>query len=205
MDMYIYKKYNMYIHKEKQPKGGYNMTFSELRDTNSTLKTIPVKGNQYTPVSERIKAFRMMYPEGSIETEIVHFEDSKVIIKAIVKDPEGHTLATGHACEIEGSNNINRGSFVENCETSAIGRALGSIGIGIDTNVLSYEEKQSANNMNNRISRDEAAKLESELSDNQRKYIYDKFSIKALAELSQVQYDKVLKTLEARKTDKEIA
>jgi hypothetical protein len=62
------------------------------------------------------------------------------IIKAHIKDADGKLLATGTAYEKEGSSNINRTSYIENCETSAIGRALGFCGIGIDTSIASYEE-----------------------------------------------------------------
>ena len=53
-------------------------------------------------------------------------------------------MSTGIAYEVEGSSFINKTSFIENCETSAIGRALGNLGIGIDTSVASYEEVANA-------------------------------------------------------------
>ena len=41
---------------------------------------------------------------------------------------------------MQGSSNINKTSYVENCETSAIGRALAMLGIGIDTSIASANE-----------------------------------------------------------------
>ena len=69
-------------------------------------------------------------------------QDGTVTIKAIVKDNE-KILATGHAQEKEGSSFINKVSYIENCETSAVGRALGILGIGADTSVRSFDEMQS--------------------------------------------------------------
>ena len=56
----------------------------------------------------------------------------------------GRVVATGHAHEERGSSNINKTSFVENCETSAIGRALAMLGIGIDTSIASANEVEDA-------------------------------------------------------------
>ena len=57
---------------------------------------------------------------------------------------EGNVRATGYAYEKEGSTFINKTSYIENCETSAIGRALGIFGIGIDGSVASAEEVRNA-------------------------------------------------------------
>ena len=119
------------------------MNFADIRKANSTLKTIDVKGNAYTSVNERIKAFRMLFPEGTIETEILHMGDGVIVMKATVS-AEGKILATGTAHEKESSSYINKTSYVENCETSAVGRALGMLGIGIDTSVASAEEVENA-------------------------------------------------------------
>lgn len=119
------------------------MTFEELKKVNAQLKTMDIKGKTYVPVNERIKAFRMLYPDGSLVTEIVKYEDSVIIMKAIAFY-EGRVLATGYAKEVEGSSNINRTSALENAETSAVGRCLGLLGIGIDTSVASYEEVSNA-------------------------------------------------------------
>ena len=54
------------------------------------------------------------------------------------------TLGTGTAYEKESSSFINKTSYIENCETSAVGRALGMAGFGIDTSVASYEEVANA-------------------------------------------------------------
>jgi hypothetical protein len=57
---------------------------------------------------------------------------------------DGVLVATAHAYEKEGSSFINKTSYIENCETSAVGRALGIYGIGIDTSLASADEVANA-------------------------------------------------------------
>ena len=107
------------------------------------LKTVDIKGKKYVEVNERIRAFREMYPLGSIVTEMVSNEGGMCVFKAMII-VDNQCLATGHAYEKEGSTFINKTSYVENCETSAIGRALGAFGIGIDNSVASADEVANA-------------------------------------------------------------
>lgn len=112
-----------------------------MADTKTNkLKTVNIKGKDYVMVNERIKAFKELYPDYAIVTEIEHLGDGMCVIKAMVMDAEGNPKATGHAYEKEGSSPINKTSYIENCETSAVGRALGFMGIGIDTSICSAEE-----------------------------------------------------------------
>lgn len=110
------------------------------------LKTIEIKGKLYVEVNERIKYFRENYKEYSIITEIIKLEEGICVMKAQILDRAGIVLSTGHAYEKEDSTFINKTSYIENCETSAVGRALGNLGIGIDTSVASAEEVQNAIN-----------------------------------------------------------
>ena len=120
------------------------MTFEELQKANDTIKTTDVKGKQYAEVNQRIKAFRMVFPNGTIGTEIVSLQDGICVMKAVVCDEAGNTLGIGHAYEKEGNGFINQTSYIENCETSAVGRALGMCGFGIDVSVASKEEVENA-------------------------------------------------------------
>lgn len=93
----------------------------------------------YTTVASRIEAMRYVYGEMlRIETEVlVHPEwrpgistnDSVIVVRASILDATGAILATGHAEEIRGSNRMTETSALEVCETSAIGRALASLGL----------------------------------------------------------------------------
>ena len=127
------------------------ITYQDIDMANGALKTTDVKGKPYIEVNQRIKAFRMCYPNGSISTEILFLGDGVVTMKATVCNEEGHVLGTGTAQEKETSSFINKTSYIENCETSAVGRALGMCGFGIDTSVASAEEVQNAINNQEKI------------------------------------------------------
>lgn len=120
------------------------ITFEDIKKANETIVTTDVKGKEYAEVNQRIKAFRIVHPNGSIQTEIVSHSEGVIVFKAIIYDEEKHIIGTGHAQEKEGSTFINKTSYVENCETSAIGRALGMCGFGIDVAIASAEEVQNA-------------------------------------------------------------
>lgn len=120
------------------------ISYEQIKAVNAELKTTDVKGKDYAEVPQRVTAFRKLHPMGSIRTDIVSLEDGVCVIRAEVwtKDDEGNDilLGTGLAYEKEGSSFINKTSYIENCETSAVGRALGFCGIGIDTSIASAEE-----------------------------------------------------------------
>lgn len=124
------------------------MTFEELQKANQSIATTNIKGKEYAEVNQRIKAFRMLYPEGTIHTELISNADGVCVFKASVYANGDATinslLGTGHAYERESSSFINKTSYIENCETSAVGRALGMCGFGIDTSVRSAEEMNNA-------------------------------------------------------------
>jgi hypothetical protein len=133
------------------------MKFEDIKKVNETIITTDVKGKQYAEVNQRIKAFRMLYPEGTIETEIVGISDGVCIMRATISNTKVFydakedkvnsvktILGTGTAYEKENSTFINKTSYIENCETSAVGRALAMCGIGIDTSIASKEEVENA-------------------------------------------------------------
>ena len=108
------------------------------------LKSINIKGKQYVEVNERLRYFRENYKDWSLESSVIEKTENSIIIKATIKDNEGRVRATGLAEEIKGSTFINKTSYVENCETSAWGRALANLGIGIDVSVASFDEVANA-------------------------------------------------------------
>ena len=109
-----------------------------LKDNN--LKTTNIKGKEYVEVNERVKYFRNRFPNYALTTELVSITDELCIFKASVLNADNRVVSTGTAYEKEGSSYINKTSYIENCETSAVGRALGFFGIGIDTSVASADE-----------------------------------------------------------------
>ena len=110
-------------------------------DRNDALK-------DYVEVNVRIDKFHQKYPNGRIETEvnIIDAQPREVLVKASVfRDiTDMVPSATGHAHEVHGSSYINRTSFIENAETSAVGRALAILGFEIKKSVASREEVANA-------------------------------------------------------------
>lgn len=103
------------------------ITFEDIQKANETIKTTDIKGKDYAEVNQRIKAFRMLYPLGTIKTEMLSNENGTCIFKATVSTTVYGTneisefiLGTGTAYEKEGSSFINKTSYIENCETSAV-------------------------------------------------------------------------------------
>ena len=109
------------------------------------MKKIQIKGKDYIEVNERIKEFHKKYPDGSITTDLIEMTDRFITKTTVIPDatiPE--RKFTGIAYEKEDSTFINKTSALENCETSSVGRALGMLGIGIDTYLASYDEVANA-------------------------------------------------------------
>lgn len=131
-------------------------TWEQLAQANATIKTTPIKGKDYAEVPQRIKAFRSICPGGAIITEMLSNENGVCVFRATVYDEEKNIIGTGTAYENEKSSFINKTSYIENCETSAVGRALGMCGFGIDTSIASAEEVTNAiNNQNQQNAKNE--------------------------------------------------
>jgi hypothetical protein len=110
------------------------------------LKSINIKGNEYVMVHERIRAFHEKHPNGFFETEIIRLDEKGVLFKCTVYPncENQEIIYVAHAYERQGDTFINKTSHIENAETSAVGRALGMLGIGIDTSLASAEEVSNA-------------------------------------------------------------
>ena len=176
------------------------MNYIDLLEANSLIQKKEIKGKLYGEVSERIKAFRYLYPQGRIETELIYNENGRCIFRAKVFNEEGFLLGTGTAEEKEGSSFINNTSFIENCETSAVGRGLSMAGFAIGTTIMSYEELSNAElqqDMLKPIGELERKTLEGLIKQcQQRKIAYEKileeYNIKELKDLNKRQYGELL-------------
>lgn len=113
--------------------------YKQIEKANSEIKKTDIKGKEYAGVSERTIAFRKVYPNGRIETSIIDTDGEMVTMVAKVYNEEDKLIATGHASEVK-KGLVNSVSMLENCETSAIGRALGFCGFGIDSGIASEQE-----------------------------------------------------------------
>lgn len=150
-------------------KEDIKVSYEQIKKANEEIETIKLGAKGYAQVNERIKAYRKVYPTGSIITQIEEIREDYVRIRAEVRDEAGNIVSTGVASEMLTGDNkkdyINKTSMVENCETSAVGRALGFAGFGVDTAIASAEDiertKQSNKTFeiyNNMLIRDEEAK-----------------------------------------------
>ena len=128
------------------------------------MESIKIKGKDYIQVHERVAEFRRnpLYKSLSIETDIVVKNYSEltgdivknekvvgkkttrvldsIIIKCVIRNKDGNIVSTGYAQEEKTTSFVNETSFVENCETSAVGRALGFLGLGIKDSIASADE-----------------------------------------------------------------
>ena len=107
------------------------------------MKSIKIQGKDYIEVNERVKYFRELYPLGEILTHLESDNGEKCTFKAEIL-VDGVCVSTGHAYEMLNVGFVNKTSYIENCETSAVGRALGFLGIGIDTGIASADEVKNA-------------------------------------------------------------
>ena len=112
------------------------------------MKKINIKGKEYIPVNERLIHFNNQpkFKGWSIVESVVSIDDKEGIFKVTIVDDNGAEKASAHSQEYRDSSYINKTSFVENGFTSALGRALGYLGIGIDTSIASAEEVANAVN-----------------------------------------------------------
>lgn len=148
--------------------------YEQIEQANKQLRKIQIKrtnkdtgiveSKDYVPVSERIKAFRMVYPNGLIEPELIKDEDKICRYRVTIYEYEGgKKLASATAQEERGTGFVNKTSYIENCETSAVGRALGLCGFGVDNDLASADEVQNAidkqDNLENLEATDEQIKI----------------------------------------------
>ena len=117
---------------------------------------VEIHGSTYLTVARRVDDFRKSedFKGWSIETELVSAEDSMVVMKSTIRDGDGKVAATGYAEEDRSFGKINKTSALENCETSAVGRALAFLGLG-GSEIASADEVAGAINQQKQMEADE--------------------------------------------------
>jgi len=122
------------------------MKYEDLATVNDSLNAIKISGKPYVQVNDRVQGFRRLFPMGTIRTEmVVYIPDDYCVVKCEVFADDIVLLATGYAQEtLDKNKNINRTSMLENAETSAVGRALGFVGIGSVDSIASADEVNKA-------------------------------------------------------------
>lgn len=139
------------------------MDYKDIDRVNSEISMIDLKGKNYAMVPERVTAFRKLFPDGFITTEILSNDGTTVLMKATAgyyRDGVPVVLGSGMAQEIRGKGMVNGTSHIENCETSAVGRALGMIGLGINGGgICSAEELVNAITAQNQMKQEKKEPL----------------------------------------------
>ena len=102
----------------------------------------------YETVAQRLVRWWVEYPEGRIITSIHHYDGSTIIMRAECYNNDDRLIATGYAEEVFGNSPVNKTSFLENCETSAIGRAISNSRIGHTGERASVTEMDKVNRIN---------------------------------------------------------
>lgn len=131
------------------------ISYEQIQKVNEDMNGIDFKGKNYVMVNSRVTAFRKLFPEGFILTDIVSHDNGVVVMQCKAgyyeEDGTARILGSGLAFERQDSTYINKTSYIENCETSAVGRALGFLALGADDSICSAEEL--ANAINNQGSK----------------------------------------------------
>lgn len=94
--------------------------------------SVKIHGKEYTTVAERINQLKTDHPDWALHSEIIRDDGQMIVIKATIYNENGGVRGIGHAEEVRGATKINQTSALENCETSAWGRALAACGYGGD-------------------------------------------------------------------------
>lgn len=165
---------------------------------------VNIRGKEYKTVALRVQEFAEANKDRqfSLVTEIVSMDQSVVVMVAKVMDRDGRVLATGHAEEVRSAGMINKTSALENCETSAIGRALAAFGFG-GSEFASANEVQAAMERQKPASREKVAAIVSMLDAGQlkRKHLQMVFGTSDPSSLSDVEADRVITGFQAKHND----
>lgn len=181
-----------------------SITYEDIKRVNAEIQMTDIgRGKEYAEVPQKVTAFRKLFPMGSITTDILSLENGMVVMKAVAS-VDGVILGEGIAYEKEGSTFINKTSFIENCQTSAVGRALSFIGILGGDSIASAEEVLNAKKQQAKMDEDEKkAKLKGlleETSSDVEAFIawcnntFER-EIKAVDELRDKELDHAIKTV----------
>ena len=100
--------------------------------------------DDYEPVAARHTRWLTDHPTGRTITHMISAPGADICVIRAELWLDDICVATGYAEEVRGAGNVNRTSHVENCETSAVGRALANAGYaGSDVNKRPSREEMS--------------------------------------------------------------
>jgi len=166
------------------------------------IKTVNIQGKEYSEVKDRVMFFRTnpTYAGFSIETEAIKLDEKVAIFKASIKNEKGVIVATGTAMEISSNGFINKQNHIENTETSAVGRALGFLGIGIVGGLATADNMRDAPLTEEWINEEQRAELAKMIQDSKADAakFNESFSISALNELPVASFEKAKAMLQSK-------
>lgn len=128
-----------------------------MSDKSLSNKAIKIQGKDYVLVSDRIIYFNEQYPSGAILTTILSEPESDIVVvrARVVPDAsvpeENQREFVGHSQAVKGAGFINKTAALENAETSAVGRALAMMGIGVIDSIASADEINKAKGTDNTL------------------------------------------------------
>ena len=116
------------------------------------MKSVNIKGKEYITVNERLIYFRSQaaFKGWRIKEDVIELNEKEGVFKVSILDAENVVISSAHAQEYRDASYINKTSFLENGFTSALGRALGYLGIGIDVSIATADEMVNALNNQNK-------------------------------------------------------
>ncbi len=120
---------------------------TEKTETTLKDKAIKIGNKDYVLVSDRVIAFNETYKNGTIQTKLLSAFDSDMVVMMAKVTPDmdkPERYFTGYSQATWGDGMVNKTAALENCETSAVGRALGFMGIGVLDSIASVDEVNKA-------------------------------------------------------------
>jgi len=125
-----------------------NLCINEIANLTNEDK-VNIKGKFYTTVDKRLQIFRKHFGSYSrVKTNVILNDLERVVVEAsILVKQDGEWIELGNDCaeEFRSMGMVNKTSALENCTTSAIGRALACCGLGGGEYASSFEVDNAIN------------------------------------------------------------
>jgi len=149
----------------------------------NNIPTVDIKGKQYTTVKDRVMYFQDKFKDHALLSIPIKIDENIAIFEAQVVDPNGKIISNGFAYESSANGFINKVNHIENADTSAKGRALGFLGIGIVAGIATADDVKRTEEIPNEIA-DKIEVLQKNLNENEIYHLLAFHKVKKLSELT---------------------